>query len=58
MQIIDFGVWHTGFSYAWHSDVVRKYFGHCIVNKIQDGRHLCKVKQWIDIIFDRIEAQS
>ena len=32
--------------------------GHCTVGKIQDGRRMFKVKQYIDIIFYRIEADS
>ena len=32
--------------------------GLCIVGKIQDGRHMFKVKQKIDIIFFRIGADS
>ena len=37
-------------------DVTRTYFRHCVVGKFQDGRHMCTVKQYIDIFFDRIEA--
>ena len=36
--------------------VARKYIRHCIVGKIKYGRHLCKVKQLIDIIFHRIKT--
>ena len=31
--------------------VARKYLGHCSVGKIQDGRHLSKVKHKIHITF-------
>ena len=29
-----------------------------IVGKIQDGLHFCKVKLYIDIIFDRMDAKA
>ena len=54
-QIHDF-VSTVGFSDI--PDVTRTYFRHCVVGKFQDGRHLCKVKLYIDIFFDRIEADS
>ena len=44
-QLLDFGVHYKVFRYARSSGVVRNNFGHCIVGKIQDGRHLSKVKQ-------------
>ena len=48
-----------GFSGA--PDIVvwpERILGHCIVGKIQDGRHMFKVKQLIIIIFFRILADS
>ena len=36
----------------------KKNFGHCIVGKIQDRRHFYKVRQWINVIFGSIEADS
>ena len=35
--------------------VARKYFRHCSVGAIQDGRHLLKVKQKIHITFNRMK---
>ena len=36
----------SSYMYAVHNRIVRRYFRHCIVGeKIQDGRHLFKVKQ-------------
>ena len=32
------------FRYARHNGVAGNYIGHCIVGKIQDGHHYCKVK--------------
>ena len=45
-------------SYARHSGETRKHPGHCIVDKIKDGRYLSKVKSLVYIISDRIEANS
>ena len=41
--IQDFGIYHMVFRYARNNGVAESYFGHCIVGKIQDGRHNCKV---------------
>ena len=41
----DFGVHNRVFRYALSSGVVSNNIGHCIGGKIQDGRHLSKVKQ-------------
>ena len=35
--------------------VARKYFRHCSVGTIQDGRHLSKVEQNIHITFNRMK---
>ena len=43
---------------ARSSGGVRHYLRHCIVGKIQDGRHLSKVKQHIGIILDIIKSDS
>ena len=42
--IRDFGIYHMVFRYARHNSVAGNYIGHCIVGKIQDGHHYCKVK--------------
>ena len=46
------------FGYSRSSGVVKYEFRHCSVGKIQDGHHLSKVKQYIDILFNTIEADS
>ena len=43
-----------GFGSTLHSAVSSKYLRHYIVGKIRDDLHFCKVKQSIDIIFDKI----
>ena len=51
----DFGVYHraSGIPYIVLCQV-STLLRHYIVGKIQDDCHFCKVKQSIDIIFDKI----
>ena len=57
--IHDFGIDHMVFKYARHNGVAGNYFSDCIVGKIQDGHHYCKVKLYkIAIIFDRMDCKG